>query len=501
MKRTYRSGTWPTRLSCAIEPLEPRLLLASTIYVDRNSPGPSRSGASWVSAYTDLQQALAQATSGTEIHVADGTYKPTSGTSRSISFQLKNGVTLLGSYAGYGAANPDARDIAVNATILSGNIGKAGSNYDNSYHVVVGSGTDGTAVLDAFIITAGNAVGSSFPTNSGGGLYNFAGSPTVSNCTFTGNAASYDGGGMSSYTSSLTLTNCAFIGNSADSGHGGGMYNEYSSPTLTNCTFIGNVTDDGGGIYNWSSSPVLANCTLIGNAAGYGGGMSNYRGSPALANCTFIGNSADSCGGGMSNVSSSSPTLANCTFSSNSAGIYSGGMYNYDSSSPTLTNCIIWGSGSSPIYNSSSSRPVITYSDIQGAHEGTGNSDADPLFVRSPWTGPDGSFGTADDDYGDLRLRPGSAALDIGSNAAIPTGITTDLAGNPRVQNGTVDLGAYEGTSPAPAPRTLYVDLSAVGTNTGESWANAFVGLQSALVAAVDGDSIRVADGTYYREH
>jgi hypothetical protein len=57
--------------------------------------------------------------------------------------------------------------------------------------------------------------------------------------------------------------------------------------------------------------------------------------------------------------------------------------------------------------------------------------DADPLFVDAP--------------NGDLRLLQGSTAIDTGNNAAVPAGITTDLAGNPRILNGTVDLGAYEG--------------------------------------------------------
>ena len=59
------------------------------LYVDINSPGPTRDGTSWERAYVDLQQGLAAAVSGDRILVADGTYKPTSGTNRTISFALK----------------------------------------------------------------------------------------------------------------------------------------------------------------------------------------------------------------------------------------------------------------------------------------------------------------------------------------------------------------------------------------------------------------------------
>ncbi len=608
MKRVYRSGRNRSQSSRAIESLESRLLLSTTRYVDINSIGPAHNGASWATAYLNPQEALAAAVSGDTIRVADGTYNPTAGTDRNISFNLKTGVSLLGGYAGYGASDPNARDIAGSMTILSGDIGTIGTNTDNSYHVVLGSGTTATAVLDGFTITAGNANGSSSPTNSGGGMYISAGSPTVTNCTysansashsgggmynaaspkltnctFIGNSASYAGGGMYNGSSSPTLANCIFSGNSASgtNGNGGGMYNASSSPALTNCTFSGNSANTGGAMYNSSSSAMLTSCTFSGNAALGGGGMHNSHSSPALTNCSFSGNSANTggamynalssapaltnctfsgnsvsgsvgyaggilndsssptlinCafsgnsasndGGGMYNGNSSSLTLINCSFSGNSArrggGIYNdyhsspaltnctfsgnlagsggwanngGGMYNYESS-PNLTNCVIWGSGSSPIYTAGGT-PVITYSDIEGGYSGTGNINADPLFVRSPWTGPDGTLATADDDYGDLRLRPGSPVLDVGFNAAVPTGITTDRAGNPRIQNGTVDMGAHEGATSVPVPKTLYVDLTAVGINTGTSWANAFFSLQSALAAAVDGDTIRVADGTY----
>ena len=141
----------------------------------------------------------------------------------------------------------------------------------------------------------------------------------------------------SSVISGLTITNA----NVVDDG-GGGMYNDNSSPTVTNCTFSGNsattyMTGSGGGMYNYNSDPTVTNCTFSGNSAFDGGGMYNdYGSSPTVTNCTFSGNDALYGGGGMANVDSS-PTVTNCTFSSNEAD-YGGGMYN-DTSSPTVTNC------------------------------------------------------------------------------------------------------------------------------------------------------------------
>ena len=76
------------------------------------------------------------------------------------------------------------------------------------------------------------------------------------------------------------------------------------------------------------------------------------------------------------------------------------------------------------------------------------DADAEPDFVdANDPAGDDGTFGTEDDG---LRLLVGSPALDAGDNAAVPSGITTDLLGENRIQDGdgdgiaTVSLGAYE---------------------------------------------------------
>ena len=383
----------------------PAIAAGVTIYVDADA-SVGGDGQSWATAYKYLQDGLAAAVADDEIWVAEGTYKPDEDeggnvtlNDRIATFQLINGVGMYGGFTGSGSSL-EQRDWQTKETILSGDLlGDDGldfaNNSDNSYHVVTGSGTDETAVLDGFTITAGNANGGG-TDNYGGGMFNTSGSPTVTNCTFSNNSA-VQGGGMCNYESSPAVTNCTFTGNSADLG--GGMYNqEFSSPTVTNCTFSNNSAGggwpnrgEGGGMYNVdNSSPTVTNCTFSGNSAagyGYGGGMFNlWYSNPTLTNCTFNGNSADFHGGGMCNYESS-PTLTNCTFSENSAGA-GGGMTNRLSSNPTVTNCTFSGNTASShgggMWNHGFSNPTVNNCIFSGNSAGSGGGGMFNWSYSSP---------------------------------------------------------------------------------------------------------------------
>ncbi len=397
------------------------------VYVDKNSSGGVHDGTSWATAFTDLVGILAVSRSGDTLHVAQGSYKPTTGADRTKTFQLKTGVSLLG---GYPTGGPDgARDSAVYITTLSGDIGAPGNTSDNSYHVVTGSGTDSTAIIDGFTVTGGNA-NANEGLFSGGGMYNSNGSPTVQNVIFSGNSA-FSGGGMCNSDASPELTNVTFSNNSA--GSGGGMYNSSGAQTLTNVTFSGNVASYGGGMYNDSGTQTLTNVTFSGNTSGgSGGGIYKNRENQTLTNVTFTGNSASDYGGGIYTLDDkpSDSTLTNVTFSNNSASIGGGGIYLNKDCSLITRNCILWADSPNEIYNGGTA--TVTYSVVQGGFSGAGNLSADPKL---------GTLGSNGGYTHTMPLLPGSAAIDAGDN---DTCAATDQRGIARPQGAACDIGAFE---------------------------------------------------------
>jgi len=323
------------------------------------------------------------------------------------------------------------------------------------YHVVrCVSGEDANTILQGFTITGGNAIGAE-PDDRGGGMYNFQSSPTVNNCVFSDNNANFGGGMLNYENANPTVTNCNFGENSAD--FGGGIYNHFSNPTVTNCFFSNNAGNiDGGCIHNFNSNPTVINCVFRGNTAyDYGGGMANWYSRPVLTNCTLTGNPAYT----------------------------GGGIYNYESS-PRVTNCILWGDTPDEIHDYESSSTTVSYSDVEGGWPGITNIEVNPRLV-DPWN----------DDF-----RPrASECVDAGNNAAVPTSITTDIRGKPRLVDannitdtgsGTppiVDMGAYE-HQPEDIFRTITVD--------DDGPAN-FNSVQAAIDNAGYGDEIELAPGIY----
>jgi hypothetical protein len=464
----------------------------NVIHVKADAVG-ANDGTSWADAYSDLQDALAVAESGNDVWVAAGTYLPGGPGARAATFQLRSGVGIYGGFAGTEVSRSE-RDPATNPTVLSGDLNgndievlepadlvDESTRSDNSYHVVTGSGADETALLDGFVITGGNAnyagnfdgggminVSGSVPANptlvnctfhrnsanrNGGGIYNYRGDPTITDCVFSenhGNGApmGQGGGGVHNARGSLTLRRCWFGGNTSVGG-GAGLYNNNASPTVIDTTFDGNrvtgggETTGGGGIRNHSSDATIINCTFTGNSARYGGGISNTGSSPTVVNCIFTRNEANGRGGGFGSWTGN-PTVINCTFVENSAGGVSGGLGDAGGSRTTVSNCIFWGNTA----NSSTQiggGSVVTYSCVQGGMSGEGNIDVDPRF--------------ADPQNGDFRLKSQAGRWDPLSESWAQDDVTSPCidAGDPMSpiglepfpNGGFINMGAYGGATEA----------------------------------------------------
>ena len=201
-----------------------------------------------------------------------------------------------------------------------------------------------------------------------------------------------DGAGSSTCASlgenGSAITNTILLGftlqNGYSSYYGGGAWGG-----VLKCCRIFNCESarSGGG----AMGSVLENCLVAGNRAAQGGGL--YGG--ICINGTICGNHAMSGGG-----------------------TYSG----------TIVNSIVYGNtadGISDNYYQGS----YSYSYTTPIHAGTGNLTGDPMLV--------------DAVNGDGRLRVGSPCLNAG-NSALAVG-DFDVVRNPRIVDGRVDMGAFEG--------------------------------------------------------
>ena len=485
---TYDYYFWPRPEGLGVDLGAIESLAAGNRHYVKHDATGANDGTSWANAYTDLQVAINAALAGDQIWVAAGTYKPSqkptgvvSGDDRHRAFFLNKNIQIYGGFAGTESTLEQRNLISTPASILSGDIGAAGNDADNCYHVFITKGLSPAATIDGLTIAHGHANGDYYSnieyegayllSSYGGGLYNHASSPTLANMNVwsnratggaglynvsyaspilivvavTDNIASFEGGGMYNFGQSSPVLSSVAISGNTSGGNGGGLYNyAYASPTFNYVNISGNTAGGyGGGLYNEFASLTLTNTTISDNTAGAaGGGLYNENTSSAtLTNVKITGNTAVTHGGGVYNGIAFC-TLTNATISGNTAGTNGGGLYNAGYYAPTISNSILWANGSSGVFNDinldgPTQTAIFQHSIVQASGgsaawvssygtDGGGNLDADPLFV-----GPS-----------DFSLQAASPAIDAGLSAY--NSMAIDLVGNARIQGAAIDMGAYE---------------------------------------------------------
>ena len=455
--------------------------IPSRYYVDINAPN-NGDGLSWATAFDTIEDALIASVGDQEIWIAEGTYIPGSTRNDSFIIELNN----MKIYGGFEGTEIQLTDRTGNfETILSGDLlgddNGSANKTDNAYHVVTLRSNDRTraqtVTLDGLTITKGQADGSVGIDQEAGAIYASEGANNIAinNCKIIDNYGEqgagftriYDGNNEPTVSSLVEITNTIFRNNI--SRYGSAVYLGNTSAITTevhtviaNCLFDGNIsqnTNRGTGTVGssiWIRS-LLNNRTFI----------------TEILNNTFI-NNIDR--GTSSNVSGSTQTTIALSEKNNGSHLV------------TLRNNIFWNNrnGSNAIANPISngiagdSYPrsmVVTHSIAENNFANlnglstvglSDNSNQDPLFV--------------DANNSDYSLSATSPAIDNGLNTTIGT---TDLAGNPRIDNNTVDIGAYEFVS---STNTCNNIVNIPDTNFKNALLDHGVGITGSNIAVIDTD-------------
>ncbi|KGO92740.1 beta strand repeat-containing protein [Flavobacterium subsaxonicum] len=331
--------------------------------------------------------------------------------------------------------------------VFNNNAAPVFTNVSISENTAVGNGGGMFSTVNAAVILNGLTIANNSAVN-GGGLYNDNQSNTALNdVILMGNEASDNGGGIYNFNSAPVLTDVEVKQNSA-ANFGGGIVNwSAANAQLTNVTINNNTATGGAGIFNNLNSAAVLTNSLVkdNNATGNGGGIYNREGSsPIITNVVITGNTAVS-GGGIYSLTDCMPILTNVTITQNTATSQGGGLSN-NNSSPILRNSILYNNTDTAgvnVFNFNESTTFYYYSLVQFSaafgwdalgFDGGNNIDADPLFLGQSFT-----------------FQEDSPAINAGSNTVFAaeqtpdlSAITTDLAGNDRIYDDVIDLGAFE---------------------------------------------------------
>jgi len=257
------------------------------------------------------------------------------------------------------------------------------------------------------------------------------------------NSVGFNSGSMDFFESTDVIVKNVTIKKSITEGGGGGIYcYEDSSLVFKNVNICNNTADIGGGAFISNSNPVFINCNISNNTGTdpYGGTGGIVCGGSNLLSCTLCNNNGQQYGAAY--VTSGTKEFINVTVSDHSNP--QGAIHVSNNQFLELINCILWDDGNEIYYGTGGQSYVeVSYTDIRngenGIHTngngtynwGDGNIDEDPLFVGG--------------DPFSYELTKYSPCIDAGTPDTAGLHLpSTDLAGNQRIYNGRIDIGAYE---------------------------------------------------------
>lgn len=207
---------------------------------------------------------------------------------------------------------------------------------------------------------------------------------------------------------------------------------------INNNTIINNQGDNSGGLHiSVSDAKVMNNIIRNNTTDSFGGGITIADCNPILINNLIANNSVDGIGGSGIYLQTADAILINNTIANNHSES-GGGIWCRSGSDPTIFNSVLWGNSIEQIYVEGSF-PSLVSCGIEQGYEGENNINLDSDNLSA--TGPN----FRNPDEGNYSLWWNSPLVDAGyQDTILPLLPTEDLAGNPRIENDQIDIGAYE---------------------------------------------------------